>query len=159
MEHLHAYWRMAYIKAPDREQTTADLFAHLSEQDDQSAHILYRSTHNYLVLNRFPYNAGHLLVVPYRECAELSALDDAESTDHFQMIVKAQRLLTETLKPHGFNVGYNFGCAAGAGIPRHLHCHIVPRWEGDTNFMPVIGETRVLPESLDAMWAHLRRFV
>ena len=80
-------------------------------------------------------------------------------TDHFEMIIKSQDILDQALSPHGYNIGYNFGVAAGAGVPTHLHCHIVPRWQGDTNFMPVLGNTNVLPEALDEMWERMRTFV
>jgi ATP adenylyltransferase len=99
------------------------------------------------------------LVIPYREAATLEALALKERHEHIDYIVEAQALLTRALRPDGFNTGYNFGIAAGAGIPSHLHCHIVPRWNGDTNFMPVIGGTRVLPDALDTMWVRLREHV
>lgn len=160
MDYLHAYWRMEYIKAPQEDEKRRNPFIELPKQnDDRTTLILYRSEHNYIVMNRYPYNAGHLLVIPYREVGELENLNADEQTDHFAMMIKAKTLLTKALDPHGFNVGYNLGCAAGAGIPTHLHCHIVPRWEGDTNFMPVIGTTRVLPTALKTLWEHLRQFV
>lgn len=159
MDHLHAYWRMEYIKCPDRNVGGGNPFVCLPNLSDEESTILVRSEFNYIVLNRFPYNAGHLLVVPLREVAELDNLSEAERNDHFTMILKAKNILQRGLDPHGFNIGYNFGSAAGAGIPTHLHCHVVPRWNGDTNFMPVIGETRVLPDALHAMWKRLRAFV
>ena len=106
-------------------------------------------------MNRYPYNAGHLLVLPFREVAELELLETEERHELMDLIIKAQQILTRALRPNGFNTGFNFGNAGGAGIPCHLHCHVVPRWEGDTNFMPVIGNTRVLPDSMDAMWERL----
>jgi ATP adenylyltransferase len=158
MEHLHAYWRMEYIEAP-RPAGGLDVFTALpSLGDDRAAHIIHRQSHGYLVLNLFPYNAGHLLAVPFREASDLADLSAEERADFMDLIVTGKEILRQALKPDGFNIGMNLGSAAGAGIPRHLHCHIVPRWQGDTNFMPVVGGTRVLPQSLDAMWQRLRQF-
>ncbi len=159
MERLHAYWRMPYILAPGDGDHKANPFADLhKEEDDRRNLILRRGGHCYIVMNRFPYNAGHLLVVPYREVADLEGMELAERHELIDLVTAAQDLLTRALQPDGFNTGFNFGRAAGAGIPSHLHCHVVPRWVGDTNFMPVIGHTRVLPDSLDAMWERLRQF-
>ena len=105
-------------------------------------------------MNRFPYNPGHLLAIPYREVSELHQLNAAERADLMEGMAFAQRLLTAAIKPDGFNLGFNLGTAAGGSIP-HLHVHIVPRWNGDTNFMPVIGQTRTLPQSLASMWERL----
>lgn len=154
MEHLHAYWRMEYIEAP-RAPEGGDIFAELPALgDDARALIVHRSALSYLVLNRFPYNAGHLLAVPFRAVTDLTELDAAERADLMDEIILAKELLGAALKPNGFNLGFNLGSAAGGSIP-HLHAHIVPRWSGDTNFMPVIGRTRVLPQSLDAMYRRL----
>lgn len=156
MDHLHAYWRMEYIEVP-KGPGYANPFRDLSRvDDDRSALVVHRSTHACLLLNRYPYNAGHLLVVPYREVANLPDLTADERHDFFDTLVFGEGLLRRALKPDGFNIGFNLGPAAGAGIPTHLHAHIVPRWNGDTNFMPVIGNVRVLPQSLDAMWSRLR---
>ncbi len=155
MEHLHAYWRMEYIEAPNHTER-GNPFVELPKQnDDRTTHIVHRSDHAYLVLNRFPYNAGHLLAIPYREVADLADLEPEERLDLMDLLVVGTDLLRKALRPDGFNVGLNLGSQAGAGIPSHLHFHIVPRWGGDTNFMPVIGNTRVLPESLDAMWERI----
>jgi ATP adenylyltransferase len=105
-------------------------------------------------MNRFPYNAGHLLAIPFREVCELEELNPEERADLFEIVVYGKRLLTAALKPDGFNVGFNLGTAAGGSIS-HLHGHIVPRWNGDNNFMPVLGQTRTLPQSLEAMWERL----
>ncbi len=155
MEHLHAYWRMEYIKAP-RLPEGGNLFANLPALgDDAKALIIHRSRCSYLLLNRYPYNAGHLMAVPYRAVQDLPALDAAERADLMDEIIRAEEILCAALQPNAFNVGFNLGPAAGGSIG-HLHCHIVPRWAGDTNFMPVIGETRVLPESLATMYRQLR---
>jgi ATP adenylyltransferase len=156
MQHLHAYWRMDYIQAPKGAES-GNPFRDLPQLgDDRRALIVHRSRLTYLLLNRFPYNAGHLLVVPYREVADLPGLTTEERTDFFATLVFGEELLRRTLRPDGFNIGVNLGSAAGAGIPGHLHAHIVPRWNGDTNFMPVIGATRVLPQALEALCDRLR---
>jgi ATP adenylyltransferase len=158
MNHLHAYWRMAYVTAPKPASGTTVFEDIPKASDDKSVHLLHRGTTGYLVLNRFPYTAGHLLAVPYRAVATLAELAPAERTELMDLIVLAQQILGDALHPDGFNVGFNFGVAAGAGVPKHLHAHIVPRWEGDGNFMPVIGGTHVLMDSLDSMWERLREF-
>jgi ATP adenylyltransferase len=155
MEQLHAYWRMEYIEAPRYPATMKRPFTELPALgDDRAALIVHRTALSYLVLNRFPYNPGHLLAVPFREVTELEALDAAERADLMDEIVFAKRLLTATIRPDGFNVGFNLGSAAGGSIA-HLHAHIVPRWNGDTNFMPVLGQTRTLPQALESTWTRL----
>lgn len=155
MDHLHAYWRMEYIKTP-RRPAGGDIFADLPNLgDDAEALIIHRSQLSYLILNRYPYNAGHLLAVPFRAAADITDLTPAERADLMDEIILGKQILTAALQPDAFNVGFNLGTAAGGSIP-HLHAHLVPRWTGDTNFMPVIGETRVLPQSLAAMYARLR---
>lgn len=154
MDQLHAYWRMEYIEAPRRTET-GNIFAELPALgDDTRALIVHRSAQSYLVLNRFPYNPGHLLAVPFRVVTDLTELDAAERADLMNEIILAKELLKAAVNPNAFNIGFNLGAAAGGSIP-HLHAHIVPRWNGDTNFMPVIGKTRVLPQSLEAMHRRL----
>lgn len=155
MEHLHAYWRMEYIEKP-RLPEGGSIFADLPKLgNDAEALIIHRSPLSYLILNRFPYNPGHLLAVPFRAATELEELTAAERADLMDEIILGKQVLTAAISPNAFNVGFNFGTAAGGSIP-HLHAHIVPRWTGDTNFMPVLGQTRVLPESLAAMYARLK---
>lgn len=159
MQHLHAYWRMDYIETPKGPAFGSPFRELPLLNDDRAALIVHRSTHTYLLLNRYPYNAGHLLVVPFREVADLPALSTAERADFFETLIFGEELLRRALRPDGFNVGLNLGAAAGAGIPTHVHAHVVPRWNGDTNFMPVTGGTRVLPQSLDTMWSRLREVI
>jgi ATP adenylyltransferase len=155
MDHLHAYWRMEYIETP-RLPESGNIFAELPKLgDDATALIIHRGKLSYLILNRFPYNAGHLLAVPFRAATDLVELTAAERADLMDEIILGKQILTAAIKPDAFNVGFNLGSAAGGSIP-HLHAHIVPRWGGDTNFMPVIGQTRVLPQSLAAMYARLK---
>ena len=155
MNHLHAYWRMEYIEAPREKSGGKPFTAMPALGDDAAALIIHRSALSYLILNRYPYNAGHLLAVPFRDVADLSDLNAAERADLMNEMIIAKEILTAALKPDAFNLGFNLGAAAGGSIT-HLHAHIVPRWNGDTNFMPVIGQTRVLPQSLDAMYQRLR---
>lgn len=158
MKYLHSYWRIEYIEAP-KSTDNDNLFVNIANtNDDEKALVVYRSEHSFIVLNKYPYNAGHLLVAPYREVGSLKELAQDELLDFMNMVIKAQDILTQAIKPQGFNIGFNIGKAAGAGIPKHIHCHIVPRWEGDTNFMPVLGNTKVLPQALHAMWERLKKF-
>jgi ATP adenylyltransferase len=155
MQQLHAYWRMDYIEAPRYPATMKRPFTELPLMgDDKAAMIVHRTKLSYLVLNRFPYNPGHLLAVPFREVVDLEELAPAERADLMEEVVFANRLLTAAMKPDGVNIGFNLGSAAGGSIA-HLHGHIVPRWNGDNNFMPVLGQTRVLPQSLEATWERL----
>lgn len=153
MQQLHAYWRMEYIEAPRYPPAMKRPFSELPALgDDRAALIVHRSVHSYLVLNRFPYNPGHLLAVPFREVTMLEELAKDERADLFEEIIFGQRLLSIALKPEGFNIGFNLGGASAGGSIAHLHGHVVPRWNGDNNFMPVLGQTRILPQSLDATW-------
>lgn len=161
-EYLHAYWRMPYIKEPNEQpsQKRSNPFPAIAEsEDEETSLLLYRSATSFIVMNKFPYNAGHLLVVPYREAADIEDLNEEEYQDLSNTVRKAKKLLRLALQPDGFNIGYNIGAPAGAGIPQHVHCHIVPRWTGDTNFMPVIGNTKVLPEAMKTMWRNLRSHI
>jgi len=145
---------MSYVEAP-KSPKNGRLFLDLPAQgDDRAALILHRSSRSYLVLNRFPYNPGHLLAVPFRAVVDLAELTAAERADLMDTIVLGQAVLRAALRPDGFNVGFNFGAAAGGSIP-HLHAHIVPRWNGDTNFMPVLGQTRLLPQALESTYDRL----
>jgi ATP adenylyltransferase len=155
MQQLHAYWRMEYIEAPRYPAAMKRPFTELPAMgNDREALIVHRSRLSYLVLNRFPYNPGHLLAVPFREVVELEDLSNEERGDLMEEMVLAKRLLGAAMRPDGVNMGFNLGSAAGGSIA-HLHGHIVPRWNGDNNFMPVLGQTRVLPQSLDATWERL----
>mgnify|MGYP001556553660 CR=1 FL=1 len=154
MQQLHPYWRMDYIEAP-RYPATKRPFSELPALgDDQTALIVHRTRLSYLILNRFPYNPGHLLAVPFRPVMDLDELEPAERADLMEIIVLGKKLLLDTHKPDGFNIGFNLGSASGGSIA-HLHAHIVPRWNGDNNFMPVIGHTRILPQALATTWKRL----
>lgn len=156
MQQLHAYWRMEYIEAPRYPAAMKRPFTELpSLGDDRAALIIHRSKLSYLLLNRFPYNPGHLLAVPYRDVTELEQLNSAERADLFEEIVLGQRIIKAALEPDAFNIGFNLGSAVAGGSIAHLHGHIVPRWNGDNNFMPVLAQTRILPQSLDTTWEKL----
>lgn len=150
---------MEYVEAPKENKATANPFLDLpNNENDEETLILIRGKHHYVVMNRYPYNAGHLMVIPYREVPDLDDLDEEEQLEFIQLVIRAKKMLKDAIHPDAFNVGMNLGVAAGAGIPWHLHCHIVPRWQGDTNFMPVLGKTRVLPTSLNSLWKRLKEF-
>jgi ATP adenylyltransferase len=156
MQQLHAYWRMEYIDAPRYPAALKRPFTELPALgDDRAALIVHRSRLSYLILNRFPYNPGHLLAVPFRDVSDLGALDATERADLFEELILGEQLLASALKPDGFNIGFNLGSAVAGGSIEHLHGHIVPRWNGDNNFMPVLGQTRILPQALEATWEKL----
>ena len=124
--------------------------------DDEAAMILHRGGRSFVLMNAFPYNPGHLMVAPFRHVGDVEALEPDEVLDAGLEVRRAVRAVREEMSPDGYNIGMNLGRVAGAGIPDHVHWHVVPRWNGDTNFMPVVGETRVLPESLEDTFAKLR---
>ena len=155
MDQLHAYWRMEYIDSP-RFPDSGRPFSELPAlNDDRAALIVHRSPLSYLMLNRYPYSPGHLLAIPFREVNDLEELTPEESADLMAVIMLGKRVVKAALNPDGFNVGFNLGSAAGGSIA-HLHGHVVPRWNGDTNFMPVLGQTRTLPQALESTWEKLR---
>ena len=155
MTRLHPYWRMQYIKAPKPVGGGSPFRTLWEGREDRQNLIVYRGITAFVLMNNAPYNPGHLMVLPNREVAELEALTAAEKTEILDVVIKAQSVLTKVMNPAGFNIGINLGKAAGAGIPSHLHFHIVPRWDGDQNFMPVIAETHLLPQALDELWLQL----
>ena len=157
METLHAPWRIEYILGPKKLSSDASLFTQIAQsQDDESNYVVNRTQHGFAVLNTHPYNCGHVLIVPYKQIADLDDLTDEENLDLIKLLLKTKSAIQSTMKPDGFNVGLNLGIAAGAGIAEHLHWHIIPRWKGDTNFMPAIGQTSVLPEALSETADKLR---
>jgi ATP adenylyltransferase len=156
MESLHAPWRISYILAPKSESGN-DLFARIAQSsDDESNYVVARDRTCFALLNTFPYVGGHLMVVPYKQTPDFDGLTDEELSDLMKLLRRCQAALRRVMKPDGFNIGVNLGKAAGAGIAEHLHIHIVPRWSGDTNFMPVLAKTTVLPEALADLAAKLR---
>ena len=156
MDSLSAPWRIQYILSPKTPAADDSIFTRIAQSsDDEANFVLARDRTCYAVLNRYPYTGGHLMVVPYKQTPDLHGLTEGELSDLMKLVRRCQTALTQVMKPDGFNIGINLGRAAGAGIEQHLHIHIVPRWNGDTNFMPVIGSTSVLPEALTDIAAKL----
>jgi len=161
MDQLWAPWRLAYVAAPkdkDRPPEDEDCFLcrGVMGADDRANLLAHRSAFSIVVLNRFPYNNGHLLVAPIAHKSRLDELTTDELLDLQLVLRRMLGVLERRMSPNGFNVGLNLGRAAGAGLPGHLHWHIVPRWNGDTNFMPVLTNTRVIVQSLDALYDLIR---
>lgn len=156
MESLHAPWRIEYILAPKPVQAES-LFSRIAQSsDDEAHHVIARERTCFALLNTYPYTGGHLMVVPYKQTSDLNELTDPELTELFKLTRRCQNALTKVMRPDGFNIGMNLGKVAGAGILEHLHVHIVPRWQGDTNFMPVLAGTTVVPQALRELAAQLR---
>jgi ATP adenylyltransferase len=157
MERLWSPWRMQYIESATAGEPDGCLFCDKPAQgDDEAAYILVRGAQAYVILNAFPYNPGHLMVAPFRHVGEVEELTPEEAADSHALLARSVKALKATSSPNGFNIGMNLGRVAGAGIPGHLHWHVVPRWNGDTNFMPVVGETKVLPELLNETYARIK---
>lgn len=168
-QQIWAPWRLAYIRRedegaqPDRRESELlpggepDCFIcqAAADPDDRRRYVVHRGEHSIAILNRYPYNNGHLLVAPCMHRARLDELTTAEQMELVEGVTRMVGLLERVLSPDGFNVGLNLGQAAGAGLPGHLHWHIVPRWSGDTSFMPTLASVRVIPQSLEALWEAL----
>ena len=154
MEQIWAPWRLAFIKSPKPD--TCFLCDAVHGDDDRGSLLLCRTDLSICIMNRYPYNNGHLMVAPNRHEGDLGRLTGDELADMALLLQRSVAALRETVGPHGFNIGANLGKVAGAGVPDHLHLHIVPRWDGDTNFMPVTGDTKVVPQALDDLYDQLR---
>lgn len=154
MKHLWAPWRMEYILG--KEEEGCFLCRILAAEADRENLVLKRTTKCAIVINRYPYNSGHLMVCVCRHVGEIGALDADERLETINLVAEAIEALQATIHPEGFNVGINLGRAGGAGLEEHLHTHIVPRWSGDTNFMPVMADVRVVPQSLLELWDRLQ---
>lgn len=156
MDRLWAPWRKGYIRPELRKKRKGCLFCGLLQEDrDPSNFILTRSSLSFAILNLYPYNNGHVLILPQRHVAQVSDLTNEERLDWLELFVSLQNALEVRMHPHGFNAGINLGSAAGAGIPEHLHLHIVPRWQGDMNFMPVLAGAKVISESLKSVYKEI----
>ncbi len=161
MERLWTPWRMAFIEQEaDGAAASPDCFLCVKPAEgparDRENLILFRGQRAYALLNLYPYNSGHVMVAPYVHQGDLTALAEADATELFALVRATVAVVRDTYRPEGFNVGMNLGQVAGAGVPGHLHVHVVPRWGGDTNFMPVLGDTKVMPESLAQTYDRLR---
>ncbi|MGZ4114927.1 MAG: HIT family protein [Actinomycetota bacterium] len=155
MDRIWSPWRMEYIEAARDDADISCVFCALLVDDAEEHRVLERRELAFVTLAKYPYNPGHLLVLPTRHVGDLEDIKPDEAAEVSELLQRSVAALRETAEPHGFNIGLNLGRAAGAGIPEHLHWHVVPRWNGDTNFMPVIGETRVLPELLEQTYEKL----
>ena len=155
MERLWAPWRMKFIEEL-RERGSGCILCELAARgDDRKRLVLHRGKNCYAVLNRFPYNNGHIMVVPYKHAGELSSLEPGDYSEMLSICSHAVRIMRERMEADGFNMGLNIGAVAGAGITDHIHMHLVPRWNGDSNFLPVLGETKCMPEYLEETYDRL----
>jgi ATP adenylyltransferase len=149
MDSLHAPWRIDYILGPKSPVSDQSLFTRIAQSsDDVANYVIARGRTCYALLNAYPYNGGHLMIVPYRQTADWNDLNDQELLELMHLLRRCQNAVRTVMKAQGFNIGVNLGKIAGAGIIEHLHIHLVPRWEGDVNFMPLIAGTSVVPEAL-----------
>lgn len=156
MEHLWAPWRNLYVK--DSQKNEGNIFASIANcTDDEANYVLARGKACFAVMNIYPYNTAHLMIIPYRATGALEDLSDDELLEMMTMLKRMKAAVTAAFNPQGFNVGINIGAAAGAGIDQHLHMHLVPRWRGDANFMTTTAETRVHPNDLGTVYAAIRK--
>jgi len=156
MDRLYAPWRIEWVER-EGPATEGCPFCELPDRDDRDSRIVARSTHNFVLLNNYPYNPGHAMVIPYEHTGEWGRLGDDAMLDHGRLKARTLDAMRAAMGPDGFNVGQNLGgAAAGGSVDDHLHSHVVPRWEGDTNFMPVVGDTKVIVEAVDRTYDHLR---
>ena len=150
---IWAPWRMEYIQTPEADKPKGCIFCTKPKDNkDEEDLILYRGKHIFVIMNRYPYSNGHLMVVPYRHLSDFNALTKKELYELADITQMAIEVLKNNMHPNGFNIGFNIGESAGAGIAEHIHQHIVPRWNGDTNFMPVLSHTRVMVDGLTECW-------
>lgn len=154
MDPLWAPWRLAYVAAakPPTPEDGCFICQNLAENEDRRNFLVARFPRSVIVLNRFPYNNGHLLVAPRAHKGKLEDVEKDEILETQETLCRSVKVLDEVMNPDGYNIGLNLGRAAGAGLPGHLHWHVVPRWDGDTNFMPVLGDVKVIAQSLDALY-------
>lgn len=150
-------WRSQYIKRGEQEQDVGCVLCHVHQAgQDPELLVLHRGRHSFVMMNLYPYNPGHLMVVPYEHTADLAGLDGQAAAELMTLGQRSIRVLEAEMGPHGFNLGMNLGRVGGAGIDQHLHLHVVPRWNGDTNFMPLIGGVKLVPEAIDDTYAALK---
>ena len=153
MKQLWAPWRLEYIESADEQEGC--VFCRARDEDDEKGLVVHRGTSAFVVLNKYPYASGHLMIAPNRHEGEFGELEAEEALEIHQLAVAGIAALAEAMRPQGFNAGWNLGRIAGAGVVDHVHLHVVPRWAGDTNFMPVLADVKVLPEALQATRAKL----
>lgn len=157
METLMAPWRYSYIQSAKSGSRTCIFCDFPTDGTEDRVHfIVFRGKHCFVILNAYPYSSGHLMVIPYRHTVDLSSFSADEALEFHALIARSVQCLKDAFHPQGFNIGINMGAAAGAGIDTHIHCHIVPRWSGDSNFMAAVGNTKVVPISLEETWSRCR---
>jgi ATP adenylyltransferase len=155
MDYLWTPWRYAYITGADKPKGC--IFCELPKEDDAKARIVHRGKSCYVILNTYPYTSGHVMVVPYAHLDELQKLPVDAAHEMMDLCQKMESVLRSLYKPDGVNLGMNIGAAAGAGVAGHIHMHVLPRWVADANFISVVGETRILPETLETTWERIRK--
>jgi ATP adenylyltransferase len=153
MDHLFTPWRKDYIQTT---KAPGCVFCNAVNLTDEEALIVHRAEHSFVILNRYPYTNGHLMVVPYVHVDTIESLDPVIRAEMMELLTASMSVLRQVYQPQGFNLGGNIGSAAGAGIAEHVHLHVLPRWAGDTNFMTAVGNTRILPETIEDTWARVR---
>ncbi len=157
VERIWAPWRLTYVKDASKDSSEECIFCAKPDEDDDEANlIVHRGERCFVILNLYPYTNGHLMIAPFEHSATLPELDAETLGEMMALAQRSMRLLEETYEPHGYNVGFNQGRVAGAGVEHHIHMHVVPRWGGDTNFMPVLADVRVMPQTLDQTYEALR---
>lgn len=155
MDKIWAPWRKKYIEQKIGKKC---IFCEgPKKKRDRSSYIIKKSKYSFVMLNLYPYNNGHLIIAPYRHVSDLDRLEENELLDLMQLVIQSKKLIAKTLKPDGYNLGINIGKIAGAGFEKHVHIHLVPRWSGDTNFMPVISNTKVISQSLESLFKRLKK--
>lgn len=156
MEHLFAPWRIRYILSPKNEGCIFCDYTKEDKDEDRKNLILFRGKTNFVMMNRFPYNPGHLMVSPYKHVGDVTDLTDEELLENIKLVKLSEKVIREAMNPHGFNIGINIGSVAGAGLEEHLHTHIVPRWNGDASYIAVLSDVRVIPEALEETYDKLK---
>ncbi|ARM31096.1 HIT domain-containing protein [Prosthecochloris sp. HL-130-GSB] len=163
MQKMYSPWREAYMDSFKDENKPSgsgkSVFADIPPEQDEERYVLHRGQRCFIIMNLYPYNCGHVMVIPYLQTAEFSELDDETKLEVMQLTDLSMKALDRTIRPHGFNVGANLGKVAGGSVDTHIHFHIVPRWEGDTNFMPVLGDTKVLSNDMRKLYNDLRQSI
>lgn len=155
MTHLWTPWRSTYMT--EKKDKGRCLFCDAAaNRDDEKNLIVYRGASSFVILNRYPYTSGHMMIAPYEHAARLNQISEAVTEEMMRISRRAEQILEETYHPDGLNLGMNLGAAAGAGIEQHIHMHVLPRWTGDANFMTSVGNTRVMPEALEDTYAKLK---
>lgn len=157
MEQLFSPWRSQYISSFKEEKYEGCVFCDAWRSNDDEGNLLvYRGREAFVLMNRFPYNSGHLMIIPVRHTSDFASLTQSETEETMELLQRSEAVLRELLHPHGFNIGMNLGRVAGAGIDQHLHWHLVPRWPGDTNFMPILADVKIVSENMAEQWKLLR---